>query len=737
MQVKTAWIQTDHFGVRKLFAFFSIALSSILLGLSSPFAIAQDNSRNVLVVFSSMERDHKSLDLIESAVRARFRGQVNFYTAFLDHQRFADESYRATLAQAFRGEYRRARPDVVMAGGFEALRLATEDGESVFPGVPIVFFGVSPSELKEIKQVPGMTGVTNSPGVRETIDLALLLHPDTTAIAVIDAAPNFWWRAAHTELVRHQDKVREIDILGPPSPEMLARVAALPPHTIILFQLAPPSSAEPAVGAFDILTGAAKHLPTYSAWNTLCFDHGCIGGAYGHWEKDDLLAGDMAGRLLAGERFGSIPIVDTTNPQAQVDWRELQRWQIPESALPAGTVILYRPPLFWENWRRYVTPAIILIAALVLLIGGLLWERTRKRKAEASLRESEKRFRVMAEITPTLVWMCDPKGRITYLNERRLAFTGPNPDAGYGETWIDYVHPDDRRNVRDVLSEGLKDRAPFSNEYRLRRTDGVFRWMFDVASPRLNGDGSFAGFIGSAIDVTEQKLAQQALEKVSGQLIEAQEEERSRIARELHDDICQRLALLSMEIDQANRSQRGSSANLEEVRRHCSEIADDVQSLSHKLHSSKLNYLGVVAAIRGFCGEFSKQHEVSVEFTDSNTPRNLSKEVALCLFRVAQEALHNAVKYSGANEFSVEIKGVGNEIQLTVRDKGSGFDVEAAKKNRGLGLVSMQERVHLVHGRFSIESQIGIGTTVLVVVPFAIENGNSPENGREIANMSF
>jgi len=179
----------------------------------------------------------------------------------------------------------------------------------------------------------------------------------------------------------------------------------------------------------------------------------------------------------------------------------------------------------------------------------------------------------------------------------------------------------------------------------------VYRWMFDVASPRLNGDGSFGGFIGSAIDVTDQKLAQQALEKVSGQLIEAREKERSRIARELHDDICQR-----------------------------------------QLHSSKLEYLGVAAAIRGFCQEFSRQHEVSIEFTENDVPRHPPKDTSLCLFRVTQEALRNAVKYSGASEFRVELTAREDEIQLIVRDQGKGFDVEAARKTNGLGLVSMQER---------------------------------------------
>jgi signal transduction histidine kinase len=163
-----------------------------------------------------------------------------------------------------------------------------------------------------------------------------------------------------------------------------------------------------------------------------------------------------------------------------------------------------------------------------------------------------------------------------------------------------------------------------------------------------------------------------------------------------------------------------------------------VQSLSHELHSSKLDYLGVVAAVRGFCSEFSKQHKVSIAFTDSNVPGNLSKEVSLCLFRVAQDALHNAVKYSGVSQFMVELRGTAGEVQLEVRDAGAGFDVEETKKSRGLGLVSMQERMHLLHGTLSVESQRGMGTKVLAVVPLAVEGSASSESGRpnQIASLT-
>ena len=712
-----------------------LALALLFPALVHSTSLADSVSpKSVLVLYSFSERSISHfLEPLKSALRARASWPINFNVEYLETQSFEDESYEQSLAASLRYKYGAQRLDLVMVSAYPALHFALKHRSELFPGVPIVFFDVDPGRIRTIKQMwPGVTGVTNTTDVRETINLALHLHPDTNTIAVITNTSEFeryWLAAVHAELLRHQDKVTEVDLVGPPTDQLLRNVAALHPHTVVLFQLAPQESSQPEIGVYDVLANVAQHLPTYCIFPILCLDRGGIGGADMDLNEQFSAVAELAIRVLSGEQPQSIPVMHLSASKVRVDWRQLRRWKIPESALPPGSEVLYRQPTLWERDRKYILAAIVLIVAQSLLIVGLLLQRARKRKAEAVLRESEKRFRVMADTTPSLIWMCDHQGKVTYLNDRRVAFTGPTSQAGYGDTWTAYVHPDDLKSVLDAIAQGLKTRAPFSKEYRLRRRDGVYRWMFDVASPRVNGDRSFAGFIGSAIDVTDQKLAQEALENVSGRLIEAQENERSRIARELHDDICQRLALLSMELEQANRTLNGSSdateQRLEEIRKHCSDIAGDVQSLSHQLHSSKLDYLGIVAAVRGFCNEFAKQHQVDIQFTDQNVPRYLPKDVSLCLFRVAQEALHNALKYSGTSQLAVEMRGTSDEVRLMVMDEGAGFNVEEAKKNRGLGLVSMQERVHLVHGRFSVESRCGAGTKIVAVVPVPAANAES------------
>jgi signal transduction histidine kinase len=253
------------------------------------------------------------------------------------------------------------------------------------------------------------------------------------------------------------------------------------------------------------------------------------------------------------------------------------------------------------------------------------------------------------------------------------------------------------------------------------RPEGGVVWLEESGHAFFDGQRRMLRIIGVVADVTERKRAEEALAGVNRKLIEAQEIERTRIARELHDDIGQRLALLTIELEQLRQKFPDLPAELlhriGDLRNHSSGIATDVQSLSHELHSSKLEYLGIVMAMKGFCKELSEQHNVEIAFAHDGIPRTLPQEISLCLFRVLQEALHNAVKHSAARHIEVEVRGATDAIALTVRDSGVGFDPEATMNNRGLGLVSMQERVGLVRGEISITSKPTGGTEIRVRVP--------------------
>jgi signal transduction histidine kinase len=217
-----------------------------------------------------------------------------------------------------------------------------------------------------------------------------------------------------------------------------------------------------------------------------------------------------------------------------------------------------------------------------------------------------------------------------------------------------------------------------------------------------------------------RKQADEALSSVSYRVIETEEQERQRIAKDFHEGIVQRLILLVIEIDQLKAQLPNKfdvPGRVDAALRHTSEILSDVKTLAHELYSPRLEYLGIAAVMRNFCRELSEQKEVEIDFRGNGLPSSVMPDTSLCLFRVLQEALHNAVQHSGVRQFGVQLNGTSKEIHLTVRDCGVGFNLETAKTSRGLGLNHMQERLKLVKGTLSIDSQPTRGTTIHARVP--------------------
>jgi PAS domain S-box-containing protein len=358
---------------------------------------------------------------------------------------------------------------------------------------------------------------------------------------------------------------------------------------------------------------------------------------------------------------------------------------------------------------------------------GVIADITEHKRAEAALRESEDKFRLLLDSTAEAIYGIDLEGRCTFCNPACLRALG-------------YEHIDEMlgKNMHDLMHHARPDGSLFPVEecrvHQVARTgegvhaDDEVLWKADGTSfpaeywshPQRRGQ-EIVGAVVAFIDITQRKLAEAALASVSRKLIEAQEQERTRIARELHDDIGQRLALLSIELAKLQQHSSGLSTEARDrvgtLQKQTSEIASDIQSLSHKLHSSKLEYLGIAAAMQGFCEEFGEQQKVEIDFKTQDTPRPLPPDISLCLFRVLQEALHNSAKHSGAQHFEVRLWGTLGEVHLTVRDSGAGFDMETAKASRGIGLVSMEERVKLLQGTFSIKSQPNSGTSIHARLP--------------------
>ena len=344
------------------------------------------------------------------------------------------------------------------------------------------------------------------------------------------------------------------------------------------------------------------------------------------------------------------------------------------------------------------------------------------RKTEATLRESEQWFRSMVNTTPVLVWMSDAEGIRTFFNERWINFTGRSLEQQLGNGWLEGVHEEDRQGCVAENHSALVNKRNLSIEYRIRRNDGVYRWMLESGIPRYQDDGGFVGYLGTCIDITEHREAEEALRQVPHELILAEETERQRIGQELHDDLGQRVVSLTMGIQQLTKQMPRNetvASYCDKLRQQAFGIAKDISRLSHQLRPVMLEYLGLPTALKALCDQSSDPAQVSVVFSQQGQmPQSVPPDVPLALYRVTQEALRNALTHSGANRISIDLTCSERVLTIVITDNGRGF-VAGTIKKPGLGLSGMTKRMNDVGGTVNVVSVPGTGVTVTASVHIA------------------
>lgn len=379
----------------------------------------------------------------------------------------------------------------------------------------------------------------------------------------------------------------------------------------------------------------------------------------------------------------------------------------------------------------YVVGILLIVVAILAATAIALFLRgERYARAERALRESEERFRRTIDRAPVMLWTARADTTLDYLNHHCVEFSGLPIEKLLDEGWLDVVHPQDRDHIVGTYTPAIEARQPFVIEYRVRHADGAYRWLLGTGVPKYGPDGSFAGYVGCDVDITERKNAEDVIresaaalevshreiQELAGSLLTAHEDERRHLARELHDDLTQRLARLAIDAGRME-SRAGAPEGLRQLREALVHLSEDVHALSYRLHPSVLDDLGLVDAIKTECDRVARHGELRVEIETSAVPAALRAETSLCLFRVAQEALSNAAHHAHASAVMVTLSTRSTGLQLAVSDNGSGFDPQRSRDHASLGLASMRERVRLLHGEFDIESTLGHGTTVVAWVP--------------------
>ena len=380
-------------------------------------------------------------------------------------------------------------------------------------------------------------------------------------------------------------------------------------------------------------------------------------------------------------------------------------------------------PSLRQNPRRWPHPAVTASFACEQL----------SPRSDTAFAHTDEQLSKLLEAAGIVEWEADAKNlEFTYVSEEAVKLVGYEAAQWYQPDFLaSHIHPDD---CERVLACDWIDHQPDHHsdiEFRMLTKDQRIVWIRNLAEvvDESNQDCRLRGFM---IDITDRKRAEETLRELGGRLISAQEEERSRVARELHDDVNQRMAVLSIKLEQLQQDLETSldlSQRCQNLQDQVQEISNDIHRLSYRLHPSKLDHLGLGPAVKSLCAELKESGKLQIEFHQARVPASLPQDVTLCVFRIAQEALRNCVKHSGARAVEVLLEKTNNEIHLSVSDNGCGYDPRSERIRKGLGFISMRERLRLVDGHMHIDSRPLRGTRVEVSVPLTpkVKRGETRE----------
>ena len=736
----------------------------------------------VLLLYSE-SRLTSSVVTADQALRATMQAasskSIYFYTEFLDLNAFQGAAPRTQMRDILQIKYQDRRIDVIVAQGQLTAPLALRIRDELFPSTPVVLMSVEHSTLADVAPESGVTGTWRERGWRDTLELARHLHPGVRHAVVIvgsSVAERLWLASAQEQLAAPPAGIEISYLLDSKFEDMVRAAAAFPKGTVILMGpfLRDGTGRDfvSAVAAQRI--AAASRVPIYVLTDGM-IGGGAVGGHVVNYAAHGRVAAGLALKVLAGERPPPTA-AGTTVPT--FDDRQLRRWGVDRRLLPAGSVLRFHEKTLWERYRAYM----IVVAGLILLQSGLiavlLVQRAQRRRAQRELAERLRFETLLANISQALascpvaeidreidaalrrivddlgtdratLWEFDDRaGQSRALHS--WTRSGVEPVAAVlDHRDFPWIMEQIRRGevVRLPVSEAVPGTA--TDRQNLRRV----QTRSTALAPLLEGETVVGGLsLGTVTEdrrwpdelvprlrlladifanaLARQRAARAARESakdirdLAGRLMTAEEDERRRIARELHDGVNQDLAALSIAL---SALQGGLPADTPEAKRdefarlqgRTVELAGAIRHLSHELHPGILQYAGLAAALRSYCREFQREQGLAVACSAKDDLGTVPGDIALSLYRVAQEALRNAGRHAKADHVWVALARDGADLILTVRDDGRGFDVAAARLGGGLGLMSLDERVRLVGGRITIDTEPQRGTTVHARVPLA------------------
>ena len=698
--------------------------------------------RHVLVL-NSYHFGYEWADSTIKGIREQFDEsgeKVDLYIEFMDTKRHFDDDHFSRLRELYKYKFSDRDFDVIISCDDNSLNFLLANRENLLPSVPIVFCGINNFAPPRIAGYENITGVGEGVDFRANIDLALQLHPSLKRIVVVGgSSPS----AAQTRRLLEQvvpeyvNRVRFDYLVNLSMSDLLKRLEDVPRSDVVFhFGVLKDKEGENyIIEHSNKMTISRCKAPVYTFWNHQ-MTPGVFGGYIVNGASQGRTAAALALRILRGEDADDIPVI-TESPNLYIfNYDQLQRFGIDISSLPEGHIVLDRPFSFYETYEKIIWSVVLAFIILLFIIAALVGNIILRKQAEDALRESEEKYRSLAESTEDCIYLVDENLRYLFANKKIQSRFDLPMDKVIGRKYGDFHSKDETKNFAEKVNKVFETVQSLSYEY-LSKRDG--RYFIRTLSPVKEPDKKVTALTLISKDITKRKLAEESLKQaneklqrahdqrkiLSKRLIDLLEKERRQIAMELHDHVGQTLTTLKIDLEILNDQLKPFSSELRFMAQAAADktmqTMKDVKNVSHGLRPGMIDTLGLVSSLRELFNKARQSTNMEINFFSRRMPKHFDQEKELAIYRIAQEALNNIVRHARAKNVFVNLVKKDDKLLLSVEDDGVGFDqdkvMKTSKRKGPLGLLIMRERAIQLDGEFTLESQPGQGTHVLVEIP--------------------
>lgn len=719
-----------QYGSSRTLARRVIFLVCIIVCVLPSIAYAQPAAKKVLVLYWynkdypwNIKFDHN----FQSSLRSEVGSGLDYYSEYLETNRFPGEDQAHLFRDYLKQKYASHPMDVVVAASDASLSFLLTYRTDLFPNSPVVFTASRYPTDKELSIEPGLTGILILSAQYKTADLALKIHPSAEHLYVVSGTVEHDKRLetlARRELSRIANRVEITYLTDLPLQDLISSIKNLPERSIILYLWQQARNEQGFVlESSDIFASIApaSRVPIYGMSLPLV-GAGAVGGYFNTAEDSGAKTAQLVLQIVKGANAKDIPI-EAAPAVPMFDWHQLQRWNIGEAQLPYGATILFKDLSLWEQHKKSILATLALIVGQAVLIAWLLAERRSRRKAE----EARRHLAAIVESSNDAIIGTTLDGKILSWNNGAESMYGYTAAEALGRN-VSLVVPPERW---EEFNASMKLRSPGErienlDTVRLRKNGSRVDVSVSV-SPIRDGLGRIIADATITRDISERKRAQRELQDLTGRIIYLQDEERQRIAGELHDSLGQSLVIIKNRAMICLRDPtfvERVSEQLEEISSTATAAIDEVHEIAHNLRPYELDRLGLVKAIETMVRKLANSS--SIEFATKLDPVDglLAREAETSVYRIIQEGLNNVVKHSQATKASVSLKRTSDKLEIQVTDNGKGITKhhEGAGDARGLGLAGVAERARMLGGSSAVESSPHRGTKLIVILHLSEEN---------------